>query len=185
MQVFNDYNSEAAEIIKSGGVGVIRTDTLYGIVARADDTVAVERVFQIKQRTPSKPPIVLIASTDQLFDKYPNQVYAYLNANWPGPVSIILPSKANLDWLARGSSSISYRLPAKADLVDFINQTGPLIAPSANPEGLLPASTIDQAMTYFGESVDFYIDSSTVDIDQPPSQLWRYDIETGESKRLR
>lgn len=183
--VFTAYNSDAAEIIRKGGIGVIRTDTLYGIIAAADNEAAVNRVFKTKQRTPTKSPIVLISSADQLFDTYPESVHNFLSTHWPGPVSIILPSVGALDWLTRGNGSIAYRLPADDDLRHFIDLTGPLIAPSANPEGVTPAATIRQAIDYFGDEIDFYIDGGEVDSTRPPSQLLRYTISTNSSERLR
>jgi len=40
----------------------------------------------------------------------------------------------------------------------LLKKTGPLVAPSANREGMLPAQTIGDALRYFGEHVDFYSD---------------------------
>jgi L-threonylcarbamoyladenylate synthase len=48
-------------------------------------------------------------------------------------------------------------MPRKATLRNFLKRTGPLVAPSANPEGEKPAETIAEAETYFGSRVDFYL----------------------------
>lgn len=53
--------SLAISILKSGGVAVIPTDTIYGLVAQAFDEKAVEKVYKIKNRATNKPPITLIA----------------------------------------------------------------------------------------------------------------------------
>ena len=47
-------------------------------------------------------------------------------------------------------------MPAKPSLRRLVRQTGPLVAPSANPQGLDPAQTVAQARAYFGDTVDFY-----------------------------
>jgi len=60
--------TEIEKMLLSGGIGVIRTDTLYGLVASAGNQVAVERVYALKSRDEKKSPIVLIGSVDQLFD---------------------------------------------------------------------------------------------------------------------
>ena len=57
---------DAVEIIQGGGVGVIPTDTLYGIVASAFQPDAIDRIYTLKQRDPRKPLIVLIADITQL-----------------------------------------------------------------------------------------------------------------------
>jgi L-threonylcarbamoyladenylate synthase len=175
-------SNEIVTIIKNGGIGVLRTDTLYGMVALAGNEAAVERVYTVKTRTPSKSPIVLIASTSDMFDSYDNATYRRLEELWPGRNSIILPSVKGPSWLTRGNKSIAYRVPNDPVLRAFLQKTGPLIAPSANLEGQPPAMTIRQAQTYFGNSVDFYVDSGEV-TDDSPSRLYR--MTPNDMERLR
>lgn len=89
---------------------------------------------------------------------------------WPGKVSVIMPSVNAPIWIRRDNNSVAYRLPANAELRDLIAKTGPLIAPSANPEGYKPAMNIDEAYDYFGDGVDAYVDGGYV-LDDTPSQL--------------
>lgn len=171
MKRFTSVNDQqVASLLKSGKVGILRTDTLYGLVCRADDEAAVNRVYVLKDRGEHKSPIVLIASAAQLFDQPPAFANELLAQSWPGSVSIILPSTKAPKWLRRENESIAYRLPDSADLQQLIAATGPLIAPSANPEGREPAMSIDEAYDYFGESVDFYVDGGLVK-DNTPSRL--------------
>ncbi|HSX02910.1 MAG TPA: L-threonylcarbamoyladenylate synthase [Candidatus Saccharimonadia bacterium] len=147
-------------ILRAGGVGVLATDTLYGVVAPALDRATVERVYQLKHRRPSKPCIILIGRYEDLagFGIEPTaELRQQLSAYWPGPVSVILPCpRADLAYLHRGTRSLAFRLPGKPALRRFLRQAGPLIAPSANPEGLPPAATLAEARAYFGDAVDFY-----------------------------
>jgi len=163
---------EIAAIVHRGGIGVLRTDTLYGIVAQAKNEKAVERVYRAKTRTPSKSPIVLIASPDDMFDTYDRSTYLRLKELWPGRNSIILPSTEAPFWIRRDNGSVAYRVPDDPELRNFLMQTGPLIAPSANIEGEAPAMSIKQAEAYFGTTVDFYVDGGTV-MDASPSRLYR------------
>ena len=80
----DSINDDIARLLQQGGVGILRTDTLYGIVASARSEAAVERVYAIKGRTPTKPPIILIASTDQLLNVYDSTTLARLKTLWPG-----------------------------------------------------------------------------------------------------
>ena len=137
--VSDGFDESTVATLRAGGVAVLRTDTLYGVVARADNQASVERVYAIKTRTPTKSPIVLIGSIAQLFDSYDQATVDRLNKLWPDKVSIILPSTAAPQWLTRGNGSVAYRLPANADLRALLIKTGPLIAPSANPERQPPA----------------------------------------------
>lgn len=184
MTVFADsFDESIVSLIKEGGVGVIRTDTLYGIVARADDEAAVERMYEIKGRTLTKPPIVLVASISQLLDEYDDDTISQLNGLWPAKTSIILPAIKAPAWLTRGSGSLAYRIPDDKQLRQLLAKTGPLIAPSANPEGKHPAMTIDEAKGYFGDEIDFYVDGDTV-LDDTPSKLYRLQAD-GNMERLR
>jgi len=173
----------AAQLLSQGKIGVVRTDTLYGVVAQALNEQAVERVYRAKGRTPSKSPILLIASIGQLIDQYEPELLAHIDELWPGKNSVILPSSDGPAWLTRGNASIAYRIPADERLRKLLEQTGPLIAPSANPEGDPPAMATAKAQEYFGDTVDFYVDGGEV-TDEAPSKLWRLQ-PNGELERLR
>lgn len=182
--VFSSVNDpEIVRILQSGGVGVLRTDTLYGIVARADDETSVRRVYELKGRDDDKSPIVLIDSLDQLFDQLDDAHASYVADVWPGPVSVIVPSRMAPSWIRRGNDSVAYRMPDDAELRALLKQTGPLIAPSANPQGMQPAMNVREAKYYFADKVDFYVDQSTVER-REPSQLLRLEAD-GKVTRLR
>lgn len=172
--VYSDrFDETIASLLKKGGVGVVRTDTLYGLVASATNESAVERVFAIKGRHDDKSPIVMISNTNQLFDPVDYDTKEYLKEFWPGKNSVILPSRKAPGWITRGNQSVAYRLPDDMALQELINQTGPIIAPSANPQGEKPAMTIDEAKNYFGDKVDFYVDGGMV-TDETPSKLLKF-----------
>lgn len=169
----------AGPLIKNG-VGVIPTDTLYGLVGRAQDRNAVERIYRLKGRQPNKPLIVLISSLDDL-SKFKVKVDAktkkVLEKYWPGKVSVILPcSNQEFEYLHRGTNTLAFRLPDYPKLRDLIKKTGPLVAPSANPEGFPPAKNIEEAREYFGNKVDFYYPKGI--LKSRPSTL----MEAGDGK---
>lgn len=184
MKIVNSIADESVtRTLNAGGVVVLRSDTLYGIVARADDENAVQRIYQLKERSQHKSPIVLISSTSQFYDEPRGEVRKLIESHWPGPVSIIVPATAAPAWISRDNGSVAYRLPDHSALRGLIEATGLLIAPSANPEGEEPARTIQQAIEYFGEDVDLYVDGGEVG-DVAPSQLLRINTQ-GEVERLR
>lgn len=184
MKVFSSVNdAEIARILQDGGVGVLRTDTLYGVVACAHDEAAVRRVYELKGRDDDKSPIVLISSIDQIFDELSVEHTAYVESVWPGPYSVIVPAQKAPVWIRRGNGSVAYRLPDDEDLRSLIKSTGPLIAPSANPQGMQPAMNLRQAKYYFADNVDFYVDGGTVH-DSTPSSIIRLDPD-GKTTRLR
>lgn len=184
MKVFTSVNDPAvASSLNDGLIGIIRTDTLYGVLARAADAKAVARVYDLKSRDETKSPIVLIGDVNDLFDETGASVRDLLDSVWPGPVSVIVPSVHAPIWIRRDNDSVAYRMPADENLRELLKQTGPLIAPSANPEGESPAMDIQEAQAYFGDAADFYVDGGQV-TDPTPSQLLLVKPD-GEVSRLR
>ena len=184
MKLFTDMNdTQIVAMLQAGNIGVIRTDTLYGVICMATNESAVERIYSLKGRDDHKSPIVLVGNKQQLFDTPTEIEDAILEQVWPGPVSVILPSSAAPAWIKRDNDSVAYRLPDDAGLQSVLNQVGPLIAPSANPQGEAPALSIEQAEQYFGQEVDFYVDGGRV-TDDAPSKLLRIATD-GSVERLR
>lgn len=153
----------ASTTLLSGGIAVLRTDTIYGIVARASDKDACERVYAAKGRDASKACIVLIANDAQIWDSVSREAFMKVAEGVEGePTSIIVPSGANTpDWIPHESNTVAFRIPSKPSLVKLLLSTGPLIAPSANPASGTPAETIEQAEAYFGDAVDLYVDGGS------------------------
>ncbi len=150
------------EIIKKlqrGAIGVMPTDTVYGVVCQAADHVAVERLYALKKRE-QKPGTVIAASVEQLVElgikaRYLKAVEQY----WPGAITIVVPAESPaLNYLHMGKWSLGVRIPADTKLVKLLQQTGPLLTSSANHPGEPPANTIAEAKAYFGDQVDFYVD---------------------------
>lgn len=152
--------SEVVRIIKKGGIGILPTDTLYGVVGSALSKKTVSRIYNVKGRNEGKPLIILIPDILSLrkfnVTLSPDQK-KYVQKTWPGPVSIIVScSNKQFEYLHRGTKSLAFRMPKSLKIRNFLKKTGPIVAPSANPQGLKPASTIDEAKKYFGDKVDFY-----------------------------
>lgn len=160
-------------LLKKGGVGVVPTDTIYGLVGCALLRQTVEKIYTLRQRDVQKPLIILISSLDDLkiFNiELSTKTKKILSQFWPGPVSIILPcNDDHFFYLHRGTNSLAFRIPDKPPLLALIKKVGPLVAPSANLEGQPPAQTIKQANKYFGDKVSFYIDGGK--ICAPPSTI--------------
>lgn len=152
---------EIISIVKGGGVGVLATDTLYGVVGSALSKKAVERIYRLRKRDPKKPLIILIGSIRDLARfgvKVDARTKKLLNEVWPGKVSVVLPCLLKkFSYLHRGTKTLAFRVPKIVSLRRLLQKTGPLAAPSANIEGMPPAITIAEAKKYFGEESDFYI----------------------------
>jgi len=165
-------NNSAKNLLKPGAVGVIPTDTVYGLVARAADRDAVAKLYKLKSRD-KKPGTLIAASLQQLEElglkhRYLKAVEQY----WPGPVSVIIPAAdPALAYLHQGKMSLAVRLPADKKLQALLSKTGPLLTTSANQPGEPPASTIAQAKQTFGGQVDFYQDGGDLSGRQPSTLI--------------
>jgi len=161
MESYKIKDLKLAVAIKNGAVGVLPTDTLYGIVGQAESKKAVEKIYNLKERNSQKPFIILIGAFLDLqkFEiRLDEKTKKFLDQIWPGKVSVILPCESKkFEYLHRGKKSLAFRLPAAKNLIKLLQKTGPLVAPSANPEGQKPAETIKEVKKYFGEEVDFYV----------------------------
>jgi L-threonylcarbamoyladenylate synthase len=163
---------DATERLREGEVGVIPTDTIYGIVGSALKPETVERIYSLRQRELDKPMIILIAGMDDL-ERFKIRVAGktaeLLEKIWPGPVSVVLPAPdEGLKYLHRGKNSLALRMPSKPELRELLRQSGPLVAPSANLAGQEAASGPTEAYRYFGDQV-FYVDGG--ELKNPPSAL--------------
>lgn len=158
---------KAEKILKGGGVAVIPTDTLYGLVASTFDKKAVERIYKIKERDKSKALIVLISEIEDLkkFNiKLDEKQAKFLEKIWPGQVSVLLTCKSSkFKYIHRGTEEVAFRMIGfrNKNLYNLLQKVGPIVAPSANRESEKPAETIKQAKEYFGDKVDFYLNSGT------------------------
>ena len=142
---------------------MIPTDTLYGLAAHADNEEAVERVYTVKQRDTSKAVITLIHDIEDLtiFGVIPTDYQRrHCERVWPGRTTIVFPTmlKGQYKYLHRGTNKLAFRIPADETLREFVRDVGPIIAPSANPEGQPPATHIDHAYDFFGDAIEHYVD---------------------------
>lgn len=172
MQKFNindltkEEISSIAKEVKEGSVVVMPSDTIYGIFTSAFKSESVEKIYDLRKRNKDKAFIILIPDILSLKDfnvELNNQQETFLESIWPGAVSVVLEFQdQRLSYLHRGLNSLAFRVPDNQFLINFLEVSGPLVAPSANIEGEKPSETITDAQGYFGEDIDFYIDGGRI-----------------------
>ncbi len=162
----------AAKLNGQSVVAVIPTDTVYGVVARATDPQAVARLYQIKNRE-TKPGTIIAANMQQLEEL--GLKHRYLKAVeqfWPAAVSVIIPAvEPELNYLHQGKMSLAVRIPDDKKFCELLEQTGPLLSSSANQPDQPPAKNIEEAKTYFGDQVDFYVDGGDLSKREPSTVI--------------
>ncbi|HSX47139.1 MAG TPA: L-threonylcarbamoyladenylate synthase [Patescibacteria group bacterium] len=165
-------NKAEKVLLNSGSIAVIPTDTIYGLVAIAQDKQAVEKLYSLKNRQ-NKPGTVIAADINQLENLGIKHRYlSPLTQYWPGPISVIVPlSGDNLYYLSQNSPTLAVRIPDKKELVDLLKTTGPLLTTSVNKPGETPAGDINEAKKIFGDKVDIYIDGGDLSKNQSSTLL--------------
>ncbi len=151
-------------ILKRGGLCVLPTETIYGIVADATNNRAVCRLYKI--RRPSGRPFILLLPNHLWLDKL-HLIYnkSIINVIYRiEGLTLVLEKKDAVPlFLTKGRKDIAIRIPKKGLIKRILLELGkPVVAPSANPEGRKPAHTIEEAIKYFGDKVDLYVDGGTL-----------------------
>jgi L-threonylcarbamoyladenylate synthase len=158
-----DRIAEAARVLATGGAVVYPTETVYGLGVDAFDAAALERLAALKVRFGRQPISVLIgdvAMLRQIAEDIPAAAATLMARFWPGPLTLVLSARPGLSAvLTAASGSIGVRLSSHPIARALVRRFGrPITAPSANPAGRPPATTIDMARGYFADRVDLYLD---------------------------
>ena len=146
-----------------GGVIVAPTDTIYGLLARADSQESFQNLYFIRKRDLKKSSIILVSTAENIPGLTEHQIEIYKRLNEERPTTIIQKVPDSL-WphLPKTNGTLAFRAVNNIELAKLIDQVGPLLAPSANHEGEPPASNVDEAMSYFGDKISVYVDGGEI-----------------------
>ncbi len=157
----NQSLSAAAGIIQMGGVIAFPTDTVYGIGASAFDEIAIEKLYQVKERSQEKAIPILAADPSGLggITPPPSEMVLSLMENfWPGALTLILPLLPGLPANLSQTKTIGVRIPDHDLTQELLRQTGPLAATSANLSGQESALTANEVLLNLGGKIDLILD---------------------------
>ena len=159
--------STAARVLAGGGIVVYPTETLYALGADAFNAAALQRLVELKVRQAGKPIAVLVSDVDMVADiaaEIPPQAQALMRRFWPGPLTVVLQARPHLSsLLTGGGTGIGLRLSSHPLATALVRALGhPVTAPSANPPGMQPPTTVEHARAYFGSQVDCYLDGGSL-----------------------
>lgn len=151
------------KILKSGGVVAFSTDTVYGLGCNAFNKQAVDRVYEIKERSRDIPLPLLLSDIDQVTEvaeSVPEVAWILVRHFLPGGLTIILPKADGLpDFLNPKGNTIAIRVPNHKVTLALIQSLGrPLIGTSANLSGKPSPVTAQEVEVQLGTKVDLIID---------------------------
>ncbi|MCC5792210.1 MAG: threonylcarbamoyl-AMP synthase [Legionellaceae bacterium] len=152
----------AADMLLSGKVVAIPTETVYGLAANALDDAAIAQVYTLKNRPRSHPLIMHVApewDLRQWVTDIPDYALQLMQHFWPGPLTLVLPYRplSTGSLVTGGQNSIAIRAPAHPTSLALLRRLQvPLVAPSANPFGKISPTCAEHVQQSFSET-DFYI----------------------------
>ena len=189
--------ARAAQALQRGDLIGLPTETVYGLAADACNANAVAKIFDIKGR-PSDHPLIVhvtdIESAKRFASDIPDFAKRLIDAFWPGPLTLILPRKADVATAAAGGqSSVGIRCPSHAVAREILQAAQTLgvwgvAAPSANKFGRVSPTTAAHVQAEFGEGLlivdggacDVGIESAIVDCTRGQPVLLRPGVLTLE-----
>ena len=177
---------EAARTVRSGGLIIYPTDTVYGLGCNPFDEQAVRRVFEVKGREARRPLPVLASSLEEVLRiaVLDEEALRLARSFWPGPLTLVVPRKPVLpDVVACGLPSVGVRVPGHEFALKVIRACGGLlVGTSANRSGRPAPRTAQEAISELGDRVDLVIDAGPAPLGIPSTVL---DLTGPEPKVIR
>lgn len=162
----------AASVLSSGGLVVAPTETRYGLLARADHSQVMDRLFEVKRRPQSMPTAIFVDSLEKIwqFAKHCEVAESLARKFLPGPLTLVLEAAVDLGEPVVNDGRIGLRWSNAPFIIELIkNLNFPVTATSANLSGSNDTNSIEQIHAVFGEAVGLYIDCGP--LTGPPSTV--------------
>ena len=156
--------AEARTVLQRGGIMAVPTETFYGLAVDPFQEEALVRLFNLKDRPPEKPVLVLVDGQEMLaplVQEVPEVAARLMARFWPGPLTIIFPSRPQLPWrLTGGTGTIGVRQPRQNITCRLITALKfPITGTSANRAGCRPCVRAAEVAREFGEQLDLILDA--------------------------
>lgn len=187
--------SHAYEILQKGGLVAFPTDTVYGVGALAFDGKAVESIYAAKDRPAEKAIPVLIGDPDDLETvgvRIPDVARKLAIRFWPGPLTILVPKRADLPAAVSATPTVGVRVPDHEVARALLRATGPMAVTSANISGAQSPVTAQEVYEQLGGRIALIIDggrtpggvpSTLVDCTLPELKILREGPISGDELR--
>jgi L-threonylcarbamoyladenylate synthase len=168
--------TQAARILRDGGVAVFPTETVYGVGADMRNAEAVGRVFALKNREPSQPLMAHCASPIQMLEyvaEVPEWVQPLMGRFWPGPLAMIFRSTDKVPSVVTGGGrTVGIRMVGYPVTRDLLEELGaPIAGTSANLHGEPATSRFAAVNPSLLERVDVALDAGLCGQDVPSTVL--------------
>ena len=158
--------TRAVELLRKGELVALPTETVYGLAAKALESIAVARIFEAKERPRFDPLIVHLPNRERLERivnvpaKHRQLVAKLADQFWPGALTIVLPKRKILPGIVTaGLDSVAVRLSANPIFAEIVGELDePLAAPSANRFGRVSPTTAQHVLDELDGRIPLIID---------------------------
>ena len=161
--------SEAAEILKGGGLVAFPTETVYGLGGNGLDKEAAKKIYAAKGRPSDNPLILHVSSIEEVYPlvkALPEKAKKLMEAFWPGPLTIVLPKSDLVPKESTGGlETVALRSPENALTLSLIRDCGfPIAGPSANLSGRPSPTEASHVLEDLGGRIEGILEDGAVGI---------------------
>jgi L-threonylcarbamoyladenylate synthase len=164
-QILSTSDPKALEISKTilltGGLVAFPTDTVYGLGCLVHNNKAIDRLYEVKERSQSKAIAVLIGDLvdlQQLTVSIPPMAASLAQRFWPGALTLIFPIHPDLPKNLSPFPTIGIRMPDHSFTRDLLRLMGPLATTSANISGKENPTTAEEVFTQLDGRIELILD---------------------------
>ena len=161
--------SEAAEILKGGGLVAFPTETVYGLGGNGLDKEAAKKIYAAKGRPSDNPLILHVSSIEEVYPlvkALPEKAKKLMEAFWPGPLTLVLlKSDIVPEESTGGLETVALRSPENALTLELIRACGfPIAGPSANLSGRPSPTEASHVFEDLGGRIEGILEDGAVGI---------------------
>ncbi|MCL4116741.1 UNVERIFIED_CONTAM: hypothetical protein GTU68_035418 [Idotea baltica] len=153
--------SQAVRAVKLGGVIAYPTEAVWGLGCDPWHKSAVERILNIKQRSPNKGLILIASAVEQLeflLEGLSPEKLKSLRDSWPGAITWLIPHNNKIPyWISGDHDTVAVRVSSHPVITRLVHHTGILVSTSANLSGIPAARTSLKVRHYFPGQLDYIL----------------------------
>ncbi|ENW03469.1 L-threonylcarbamoyladenylate synthase [Acinetobacter beijerinckii] len=171
---------EAAQLLTQGQVLAYPTEAVWGLGCDPYNEQAFQTILELKHRPVEKGVILLaghIQQVEHLLENLSSDLRKQIIASWSNrqaterATTWLLPADQHIPtWIKGQHPLVAVRVTTHPLCVQLCDSFGGfIVSTSANPAGLSPAHTLQQAQNYFGQSLNYL--EGKLGLSQEPSRI--------------
>ncbi len=159
---------EVAKVLKSGGIIIYPTDTLYAFGCDALNNNAISKICKLKGINPDKQFLSIVCENISMaaeYARFGNNEFRVLKDNAPGPFTFIFQSSSSLPKVFKGRKTVGIRIPDNKIATTLARMLGnPIMSTTIKSEDEDYATNPDLMAETYADSVDYIIDNGIGDL---------------------